>query len=261
MRLLGHLPDTQEHREADCHPETGCLYRASGDPVGTVLRPRSRIHSQPVLPDCTGESIAACVEAATGKPVSGRDIWQEGLRRTGTAPGLDTGLAFVPALVGLQARGWAPYHEGEELELPPVKPTLLDELAAADRPGRVVERWRIPTGGEATAKAPELAADALFRGCDVVVGMLVTDSYQAYRPRPGALSICGIDMLGPRGEPHAQRVLGFIRIAGETYGVLQNSWGVDWGGALVNGNWIAGCALVSMEALAHVYDWHVVRVQ
>jgi len=256
---LGHEPDTLEHREADHDPATGCLYCATGEASGceTVLRPVRRIHSQPLLPDCTGESIAACVEAQVGGAVSGRDLWAEGLRRAGRVPTLETGLAFVPGFVGLERRGWADYREGEELELPPAKASLEDELAAADRPGRVATRYRIPAG----PSMGDALADALAGELDAVVGMLVSDDYQAHTAPHGQESICGPGMLGARGGPHAQRVAGYVVIQGRRVWLLQNSWGRDWGGALVHGLWVPGCALVAEEALLQAYDCHVVKVQ
>jgi hypothetical protein len=257
--ICGHEPDTTEHREADHDPVTGCLYCATGEASGcqTVLRPVRRIHSQPSLPDCTGESIAACIEAQAGGAVSGRDLWAEGLRRCGRVPSLETGLPFVPALVGLELRGWCAYRDGEELELPPAKPDLSDELDAADSAGHVVTRYRIPAG----PALPDTLADALAGELDAAVGMLVTGDYQAHRPPQGQLSIVGPEMLGTRGDPHAQRVVGYVVINGRRYWLLQNSWSVDWGGALVNGVWVRGCALVSEACLLSAYDCHVIGVR
>lgn len=257
--MLGHEPDTQEHREADHDPATGCLYCATGAASGreTVLRPVRRIHSQPLLPDCTGESIAACIEAQTLGHVSGRDLWAEGLRRAGKVPSLETGLAFVPAFTGLERRGWADYREGEELELPPAAPYLDDELDADDRRDLVLTRYRIPVG----EALPAQASDALFQGLDAVFGALASDDYQAHRVPQGQVSIVGPEKLGSRGQPHAQRLVGFVQVNGIWVAVAQNSWGPDWGGAMIDGVWLPGCALISLACLAHFYDCHVFGVR
>lgn len=253
--MLGHEPDTQEHREQDAHK---CPYRAAGAIVGhSIVQPVGVIREQPLLPNCTGEAVAACVEAMTGEVASGVDLWREGLRRAGKAPTLETGLAFVPALVGLTARGWAPRRDGEWTDADGAcrSPGLEDELAADDDRGRLVRRARIETG----PLMLDAIDDALSRGHGVVFGALVSDDYQALSITEGQQVILGPGMLGSRGGAHAQRIAGVITHSGRRAYLVQNSWGYDWGGALVDGwGWYPGCVLASEEAILCAYDCHVI---
>lgn len=255
VRQCGHLPDESEHRSADLAERP---YIPSGAPWGDVIVQHiGRIHEQPLLPDCTGESIAACIEAQTGSDVSGVDIWREGLRRCGQSPALDRGLAFVPALVGVERRGWTDYRHGEETRLASTAPSLEEELEAADRPGRVVLRYRIPTGsGAMTLPAVD---DALARGWGVVFGARVSEDYQALGVLTADVRI-GPGMLGNGTLAHAQRIYGRFVESGQRYYLVQNSWGTGWGGVNVNLKPQSGCVAVTAECILAAYDIAVVQV-
>ena len=253
---LGHEPDTIEHREQDARE---CPYLATGAASGgAILQRVLTIREQPILPNCTGESIAACVEMLTGSVASGVDLWREGLRRSGRTPSLDTGCAFVPALVGLAKRGWVHRAPDEWLRVPEAfqGPSLADELEAADRPGKVLARARIVATGGAKLDAID---DALTRGLGVVVGANVTSDYQYLSIAEGRQVIVGAALMGTKGEPHAQRIAGMVAFSGRRCYLVQNSWGTDWGGAWVDGwGWFPGCALVSAECILGAYDAHVI---
>lgn len=252
---LGHLPDTDEHREQDARE---CPYLPAGAIVGhPILQRVLTIREQPILPNCTGEAIAACVEVLTGEVASGVDLWREGLRREGRVPTLETGLAFVPALVGLTVRGWAPRRDGEWTDVDGAcrAPGLEDELAADDQRGRLVRRARIDTG----PLMLDAIDDALSRGHGVVFGALVPDDYQTLTIVEGTQVILGPGMLGTRGGAHAQRIAGVVSYSGRRCYLVQNSWGAGWGGAQVDGHgWFPGCVLASEEAILCAYDCHVI---
>lgn len=253
--MLGHLPDTDDHRERDARE---CPYLPAGAIVGhPILQRVGTIREQPVLPNCTGESIAACVEALTGDIASGVDLWREGLRRSGREASTDAGCAFVPALMGLTTRGWAPRRDGEWLDVARacVFPNLEDELAADDQRGRLVRRSRIATG----PLMLDAIDDALSRGHGVVFGALVPDDYQWLAVQEGTQVIVAPGMLGSRGAPHAQRIAGVISYSGRRCYLVQNSWGPTWGGAQLDGyGWFTGCVLASEEAIRCAYDCHVI---
>jgi len=238
------------------------------------IQPIMWIHDQGQTPSCAGQSTAACIEQDAGERLSGVELWRESLRRLGTAVSMDEGTYIYAVGEGAVERGCVPYREGEQDDVAWVlrstdQPGLACELDASVRRVPAPQRVRIDAVG-----ADRLTAlvDALGRGLRVCAGGPITARLQA-RTRDMAGTIAYDDEVWGQRDSiggHAMRIAGYWRRPdGSTLGLIQNSWGPDWGGAWVPGGVsvpsiaipqpggyiVPGCVWVDSSVLMSAYAW------
>lgn len=266
LPLTGLAPDRPETRERDAseRPYAGVLELGGAGPVQPIAWIRDQRR-----PSCVGQSLAAPIDAVLGAPpwASAVSIWREARRRQGRIEQINEGTRFEYALEGLALRGWDNYRWDEEddaveagLGAPPAGDDLADELDAFDRRAPNMQRWRIVGVG---ADLPDGVEDAVRNGLGVVIGTGLRQPFFEYRSSPDLKdAILGPEFVGGNSNGHGMRIAGIDWRDGRRVFLLQNSWGVDFGGChLPNGQWQPGCCWVSEAVIVDAWDLHAFEVR
>lgn len=221
----------------------------------TVVQCVAWIRNQLDKPSCVGQSLAACVDAldprAAGPRCSAVDLWTDARRRQGDLEGVHDGTRAEYGIESLLRRGWSPMVDGEDgrPEAEDAKlSSLAAELAAFDHRFTGAKHFAI------LGNRVQQTISALHAGFGVVFGTGVRDHYFS----APADVVLGLDYLGGDDNGHEQRVVGWVQERRAF--LVQNSWGPGWGGCVVNGEALLGCALVSPEVIATAWDIDAIEV-
>jgi len=221
-----------------------------------VQQPIARIIDQGNLGACVGCAMCAGAEAVLGIPprISWVRLWTDARRRDGNITGNEDGTWFASAIQSAMIRGFDPEETGEWNDVTEqTEPDDLDsELAAYDTRQTDSEHWRCDDGNL------EAVDDALERGFAVGIATGVRDPYfdffSAERSPLLADLVLGTAAMGGSSNGHEQRVVAVEYIAGVRQYVIQNSWGLNGGCHLPDGNFQLGCAKVSEAVIRDAWD-------
>lgn len=267
--LCGTAPDSDERRRSD---EAGRRWQLhDGLQAGPLLLQLiPNIRNQRRFGSCAGQSFGMAIEQqiANGphlmlRPeVSGVSLWREARRRAGlplTDPA--QGTRFQDVVDGLINRGWDQYHEGEDSDLeeagvgaPEAGDDLADELFAHDTKKRVVDVYRITGSGE-------VLLDGIDGALSSGAGVAWATGCRAEFFGLGKNETATREHLGGNYNGHGMRIAGRQVVDGRRLYIVQNSWGMSWGGCDIEGDYFPGCCLVSAEAIADGWDQYAVVVR
>jgi hypothetical protein len=262
--LTGIQPDRDETRERF---QAERVHTYSAAILSEFEQPDSRIRNQKRNGSCLGQAFAGGSEAWLDWLVSAIAIWVDGRRRQGDLLDITKGIALEFGVASMLARGLSEYHVGEDDDAPDFDKdgvddrvqiaSLEDELAAADHRSLGLTHT-VPAAGdldslEAALTQPNVAC---------VMGTGVRDPYFSYVGAPNATdAVLGIVHLGGYVNGHGQRVRAFARKFGRRIYMLQNSWGVTWGGChSLDGTFRPGCAWVDEDVMRFAWDIHLIEI-
>jgi hypothetical protein len=232
-------------------------YRGLAAVVETVVQPVARIRNQRSTPSCVGQACAGAIHALTGFDGSGINLWTDARRRQGDLDRSDYGTTAEAAIESLIRRGLDPYESGEESRSADEytrQPDLMDEMEADDnRISPVAERF-IVTG---TVARQRLAiVDALKAGRAVLWATGVKDPFFGV----AFDAVMDASYIGADYNGHEMRIVGYD--ATSDLFLVQNSWGISWGGCMLQGEMLEGCCLVrAVAAIECAWDTLVLELK
>lgn len=242
--VTGLLPRREETREMMASEQ---LFKAEAARE-TVVQEIAWIRDQLRKPSCVGQAFAAGVDVRikVSPWCSAVDVWRDARRRQGSLESVMDGTRAEYAIASLINRGFSPYKKDEDArdvsKDDDSKGTLADEMFAHDKRQIGVVNYDISVSRIASIIA------ALKLDYVVGIGVGVRDPFY----RPPYNKVLGPEYLGGNSSGHEMRIFGYV--AERKAFVLQNSWGIGWGGVVVEGIGRAGCCLVSEEVIEEAWD-------
>lgn len=248
----------------------------------TIVRPTGPILSQPMFPNCAGQTGAALlnwrldavgrVDRVTGQPLraSGTSLWRDARRRRWGWRGMqdiDSGSYIRDILESVCERGFDPWRPGEDRDpeeagqdAPHAGDDLSDELFAHDQRMPDTERYRFSEGPYDIGDAVEAA----FGDPRVELGFGggCRDAFFALRPHPDQPNVLVTSALrGGDENGHAERIFGVHRVNGARRWLVQGSWTDRFAGCHgPDGTFLHGCYECDDSVLLEAWDIHCLVV-
>ena len=230
-----------------------------------VVQPILRIRSQPLNPDCAGESSAGAFHAITGFDASGRDVWREAQWQESQMFDPNEGALLEYAVEGMVQRGLRAYRPGEEFDTTSSLETWIEGKEAWDLRQLDMNHQRIDPDNLESLYIALASGSAVFDGGGVTNKFMQRTLSQANTP-------ADLDELGGNTNGHAQRIAGYwigATLNGTKVGdilLYQGSWSEDFAGCEVpeldaNGNILRmvlkqGCFWAKARTFGERWDAH-----